>query len=672
MRLSRGLALTAMAVAALVGTSMGQMNQSPVFSNGKAPFPNPFAPFKTTNVAKPNFTNSPRIDQLLKDGKLMLSLDDAIALALENNLDLAIARYNLPIADTDILRTKSGAVAQGVNFGIVQGTPGGQTLSPTGASGGGAGGTSTAAGGVGAGAGGIVTSSLGAGPAPPQFDPVLSSNLNLQHTASQQTNPFIFGSTDLRQNTGTANFSYTQGFATGTAFSLGFNNQRLTTNSVRSDLSPALSSNFQIQFQQHLLQGFSIGTNRRFIRIARNNREISDVAFRLQVITTVVQIENIYWDLVNAYEDVKAKQRALDLANRLLADNQKQVQIGTLAPIEVVRARSQVASASQDLIVSQTNLQLQQLLTKNALSRNLTDPQLMAAEVIPTDTMQVPTVEPVVPTQDLISEALSHRAELAEGYIDLTNREINNKAAKNGLLPGLDLVASYGGSGLAGVPNPLSPAPGITTTTGYFDALSRFSDFPNYLVGLQLNIPVRNRQAQASQMRSELEYRQAQMRLQQLENTIRIQVRNAQFALQQNRARVDAAIKGRELAYETMSAEQKKYALGASTTYNVLQTQQALAAAESNLITAMAAYEQSKVAMDQTTGTTLAKLGIELEDAVSGNVRKLPHVPGVVPNANVSATPLQPTATPALPQQTPPQTPAPVPQQPQTPPPPQQ
>jgi len=643
MRSPRGMLLSVLVVGILAAGAAGQLGPAAIYTNGRSPYPDPAAPFKAFNVPKPSFTNSTRLMQILREGKLMLSLDDAIALAIENNLDLAIARYNLPIADTDILRTKSGASPAGVNTGIVQGTPGGTALAVSAASGSGAGGTSLAAGGAGTGIGGLVTSSLGAGPPVDSFDPSFTTGLSLQHASTPEYAPtgIVVATTGLPfqdQNTGTANFGYQQAFPTGTLFNVGFNNSRITTAQAKVYLTPSLTAAPLISVRQHVLQGFGIAPNNRFIRIARNNREISDVAFRLQVTTTVTQIENIYWNLVNASEDVKAKQRAVDLANRLLTDNEKQVRIGTLAPIEVIRAQSQVAAASQDLLVSQTNLQLQQLLMKNAISRNLTDTELMTAEVLPTDTMQVPPVEPVVPTEDLIAEALSHRAELAEANIDLTNRNINTRAAKNALLPTLDLVGSYGTTGLAGVPTTTPGTPSGISTGGYGDALSSAlsGDFPTYTVGFNLNIPIRNRAAQATQIRSQLEFRQAQMRVQQLENQIRIEVRNAQIGVQQNRARVEAARKGRQLAYETMDAEQKKYALGASTTYNVLQTQQALSAAESSLITAMAAYEQSKVEMDRATGLTLTHLGIQLVDAESGNLQQLPHVPGVVPASTVN------------------------------------
>src|SRR5581483_3644810 len=366
----------------------------------------------------------------------------------------------------------------------------------------------------------------------------------------------------------------------------------ITSNSTRTFLVPQLNSNFIIQLRQHLLQGLSWTSNRRFILLARNNREITDVAFRQQIIFTVTQIENMYWNLVNAYEDVKAKQRAVQLSQELENNNRKQVEIGTLAPIEVINAESQVASAQQNLIVSQTNLELQQVLMRNALSKNQNDPQLASVPIVPTDRMDLPQQEPVTPLQDMINEALQHRPELAIARIDLTTRDITKKAARNALLPTIDLIGNYGGNGLGGVFNPLSGTnPGISNT-GWSDAVSNIGSNPSYLVGLSVTIPIRNRAAQADQVRSELEYRQAQVRLQQLQNNIAIDVRNAQYALIQNRARVDAAQKARDFAQQSLVAEQKKFQLGASTTFNVLTALNNLTAAESNLVTAMAAYQQ--------------------------------------------------------------------------------
>ena len=633
------------------------------YSKPRSQFPNIIAPYKPGYVAPPNLNNTDRIQQLMHDGKIMLSMNDAVALALENNLDLVLARYNLNIADTDILRAKAGANILGVNTGIVQNTPGGGVGGLSGNVGSGAGGTSVAAGGVGTGTNGLVSSTLGIGSPITSFDPVVSGTLQMDRNFIESTSIFTQVPNGVGNiNTGTANFSYLQGFHSGTNLSVGFNNTHTTTNNVTSTYTPSLSSNFQFRLTQNLLQGFGFAPNTRFIRIAKNNREISDVAFRLQIITTVDQIENLYWDLVYAYENVRVQQEALAFAQRTLADNKKQVQFGTLPPIQVVSAQSTVSTDQQALILAQTNLELQQLLMKNALSRTLEDPALAGAEVIPTSTMQLPEQEPVVPTQELVSDALSHRAELAESRIDLNSRELNNKAVRNAMLPTLDLFAYYGGSGIGGDVNPLVPpcTPGVNfcfnpgraappfrnggpvSYGGTLDQLVN-STAPDKGMGLTLTIPIRNRAAQANQVRSELEYRQAQVRLQQLGNQVRIEVRNAQFALQQNRASVQAAQAAVDFARQTLNAEQQKLAVGVSNPTAVLQDQSGLTTAESNLVSAKAAYEKARVELDRATGLLLDHSGIVMADAERGEVTHMPNVPYVAPSQDAQpGAPSQP------------------------------
>ncbi|HUB02338.1 MAG TPA: TolC family protein [Terriglobales bacterium] len=612
------------------------------YAKPRSAFPNVIAPYMPRRIEPPNLTNTPRIDQMMRDGKIYVSMNDAVALALENNLDIAIARYNLNIADTDVWRAKAGAATLGVNTGVVQNTPGGGVGGLGGQVGSGQGGTSVGSGGAGAGAGGLVVSTLGSGSLISSFDPILSGTLQFDRLKIICTTPFCGDS----QNTTTANFSYNQAFQWGSNLSVSFNNNRITTNNPFNIVSPQLTSGFKAQVTQHLLQGFGFASNTRFIRIAKNDRELSDVAFRLQTITTVDQIENMYWNLVYAYENVKVQQENLAFAQRTLSDTKKQVEIGTLAPIEVVRAQSTVASDQQALTLALTDLQLEQLLMKNALSRTLVDPRLADAEVIPTSTMQVPTQESVVPTEELVNDALSHRPDLAEARINLTNTQISNAAVRNALLPTLDAFAYYSGNGLGGTQNPIyvcAPGPnfdpslcGPTPTSfpsySYPGTLNQLvnSTAPDKGVGLQLTIPIRNRAAQATQVRSEFEYRQAELRIQQLENQVRIEVRNAQFGVQQNLASVASAQAAVDLARQSLDAEQKKYALGASTSTFVLQYQSGLTAAEVTLVSAKAAYEKAQVELDRATGLLLDHANIEVADAVSGQVTHMPNVPHVV------------------------------------------
>jgi len=632
------------------------------YSKPRSHFPNPLSPYTPRHVEAPNLANTPRIDQLLHDGKLYISLNDAVSLALENNLDIAIARYNLNIADTDVWRAKSGAnTILGVNNGVVQNTPGGGVGGLGTQVGAGQGGTSVGAGGAGAGTSGLVQSTLGSGPLITSFDPVLTSSLQIDHLGIDCTSPFC----GPHQNTTTANFAYNQGFQWGTNMSVGFNNSRLSSDNPYNAFTPQLSSSFQFKLTQHLLQGFGFAANDRFIRIAKNNREISDVAFRLQIITTVDQIENMYWDLVYNYENVRVQKEQLAFAQRTLSDNKKQVEIGTLAPIEVVRAQSTVASYQQTLTVALTNLELQQLLMKNALSRTLVDPVLADAEVIPTSTMSLPAQEPVVPMQDLLNDALSHRPELAEQRINLSNTDISNKAIRSALLPTVDLFAYYGGSGQGGNSNPgyvcvtesqlcgLSGPPPIPAPISYTGTLNQLvnSTAPDKGAGISLNIPLRNRAAQSVQVRGEFEYRQAQLRIQQIENQVRIEVRNAQFGVQQNRASVDSAQAAVDLARQSLDAEQKKYALGASTSTLVLQNQAAMTQSEVTLVSAKALYEKAEVELDRALGLLLDHAGILIADAERGQVTQTPNIPHIAPRPTEQQVPASAPVQPPPPPQ---------------------
>jgi outer membrane protein TolC len=379
----------------------------------------------------------------------------------------------------------------------------------------------------------------------------------------------------------------------------------------------------------------------------------------LQVITTVDQIEDMYWDLVYAYENVRVQQESLTYAQKALDDSRQQAKVGTVPPIQVVSAQSTVSTNQQNLILAQNNLELEKLLVKNALSRSIEDPALAEADVIPTSTMQVPQEEAVTPTQDLINQALDHRAELVESRIDLNSRDLSSKAVRNAMLPSLDAFAYYSGSGVGGNINPavLSPPcnPAVSScfsgsnapppfvnggSVGYGGTLNQLFNgtAPDKGVGLSLTIPLRNREAQANQVRAELEYRQAQVRLHQLENQVRIEVRNAQFDVKQNRAAVQAAQYAVDFARQTLDADQQKLKVGLTTTTAILQDASVLTTSESNLVSAKAAYEKSRVELDRATGLLLDHTGIDIADATRGQVTHQPQVPYVAPRQDASPT----------------------------------
>jgi outer membrane protein TolC len=587
---------------------------------------NPFAAYAAEQVPLSDLTNSALLGQSIRDGKLYLSLKDAIQLALENNLDLAIARYNLPIANMDILRTRAGGIFRGVNAGVVQGTPGGGVGGfGTGAPGAGAGGTTGGAGGAGAGASGLVQSTLGAGTAVASYDPAILASVGAEHQTTPLANQQIYGVPSLQSNTGQASVSYSQAFPTGTSVSFEFNNSRQTTNSPFFNLSPVLNSMYRFSFQQQLLAGFGFGPNLRYLLIAKNNKKISDLGFKDQVIATITQIKNIYWDLVNAYEQAQVNEQSLAFAQQSLDNAKKQLGLESVPAMEVMRAEAEVSKRDQDLTVARTGLQLQELLIKNALTKSLDDPVLEAIPVIPTDRLDSVEPQTTAAVQDLIAQALHDRPELAESDVDLASRQISGKAARNALLPSLALVGFYGGSGLAGPLNPIYnlPVPNSSNVPGdYPGALQNAfnNSSPDYYIGLNLNIPLRNRVAKADQFRSELEYRQAELRREQLRKQIRIEVRNAQYALEQTGARVGAARKARDLAQRTFEIMRKEQTLGAGSNYQTMTAQRDLSVAELDMVTAMTTYEKARVELDRATGSTLEHNGIQVQDAVKGTI----------------------------------------------------
>jgi len=599
--------------------------------------------YRPTTIDKASFANSVRLADLVKDGKIYLSLSDAIALAIENNYDIAIARYDLDIADTDILRTRTGNTPLGVPSGLVTNTLGGSSSTLT--AGGGPGGTTVGAGGAGSGTLGLTLTTAGAGPVPEQLDPTIGGTIQWERASAPQVNTlFSGGKSVLTTNTDQYNFTVNQGFVTGTALAASITNQRITTDSPFNVYSPELSSVFKATVTQQLLQGAGIWVNKRFMYQAINDRRIADSTFRQQILYTVNQVETIYWGLVQAYEDVQAKESALNQSSKLLADNRKQLQIGTMAPLDVVNAESTVATDKQALISSQNALNYQQQIIKQAIARNLNDPALSAAPVIPTDRVTLEELpEESKTVEQLVQTAFEQRPELEQAVLTLRNDEITLKGARNALLPTLNVFGFYGSSALGGAQSPdcenLFSAtggacpPNQYPTISYGSVLQHLFDSsaPDKGAGFNLSIPLRNREAQSVQERSLMEYRQAELHLEQLYTQIRMQVVNQKFALANDRAQVQADVAAQDYAQQSLDAEQKKLKLGASTTALVLAQERALAIAQDNLIAEHAAYAKDRAGLYQILATTLQHYGINLPDAAAGVVKANPVVPGVGP-----------------------------------------
>ena len=594
---------------------------------------NPIDSYRGKAVPPTNMANSAQLNSMIRDGKIYLTLRDAIDLALDDNLDMVIARYNLPIAQMDVLRTSAGGSARGVNTGVVSGTPGGAGVSTSAGagSGAGAGGTTSGAGGAGAGAGGLVQSALGVGTNVSNYDPFIGISSDVDHTTQLLANRIVYGVPLIHLNTITANFSYSQAFPTGGSIQATWNNNRQTTNSPNNTFNPQYTSVAEIYAQQPLLAGFGFGPNLRFLRIAKNTNKVTDIAFRAQVIATVTQICNLYWNLVAAYDTEQVNERSVAFSQETLDKSRKQFELQAIPELDVLKAQGDVATRKQDLTVARTNLELQELYMKNAITRSLDDPVLEDMAVIPTDHIAADTEATNESVQDLIAEALKKRPEVQESAIQLKSSELSRKTARNNLLPSLNVYGFLSGTGLSGPLNPgLSSSAGYTTPgTGFAGAWQDAFNYssPEYQVGFQLGIPIRNRIAKADQYRTELEYRQSQLYLEEQKKSVRIEVRNARFALEQGASRVEAARDARDLAQKTLDIYQQEQKLGAGSNQQTLSAEHDLAVAENALVTAETDYAKARVEMLRATGTTLEAYGISIEQAKTGNNNSTPTTP---------------------------------------------
>jgi outer membrane protein TolC len=575
-------------------------------------------PYEPKGVPPVNVSNTTRLESLLRNGKLYLSLQDAVALALENNIDIEVERYLFPLAQADLLRAESGNSTQGIS-------------------------TTTSAGGTGLTAASAqsffpilaqnsVTSGLAsgffAGVNPNGFDPTINSTLEWGHITSPQQNTVTTGTTSLVTTSTIANFNIQQNFITGGSATLSYNNTFSDQNSYLNLFNPVTTAYLDFNFTQPLLQGFGLATNNRPIRVAKNNLRAADIVFKQQVIVTIQTVVQAYWLLVSANEDVEVKRKALALSQKLYSDNQKQVDVGSLAPIEIVRAEAEVASDQQALVTSQTTVLQQETILKNALSRNgLANPAVAAARIVPTDHIRIPAQENLEPIETLFSIAVQNRPELQQSRIQLENQKILLTGTRNLMLPTLSAFGDVRNSGLAGDVNSLSPTAsgqnpffvgGYGTVAGQI--FSR--NFPNYSVGLQLSIPLRNRNAQANYASAAVTLRQSELSVQKLVNQIHVDVQNALITVEQARAQYSAAVKSRILQQQTLDAEQKKYAVGASTPFLVIQAQRDLATAGGTEVVAEATYIQARLQLDVATGRELEVYNIEIDEAKKGRVSK--------------------------------------------------
>src|SRR5437867_5002507 len=615
---------------AIVPVSLGTAKYN--YTRAPKPFPNLFAPYSPIKIPAPVLTNSPRIDQLIHEGKIELSMQEAVELALENSLDIVVQRYNPWFADAGILKANAGGFGGTTPGAVFGGSSANNPLL--------------------------------------NFDPVVTTVLTLDDRKSPINNPLTSGTgtgisslAALATHTCIFNVQYAQGFATGTTFFTAWDNTRNSASLSANLFNPSVQTTIFAGLQQQLLNGFGRSVGTRNIRIAKNNRKIADWAFTQQAITTVTNTIAAYWELVFARENVKVQQQAVTVAEKLYNDNKKQLEIGTMAPLDVTRAESELATNRQNLIVAQT-LQLQdQQVLKNAISKDPLASNYVNVEIIPTDLPSRPEAVEAPTFEEAVKEAFAKRPELQEEALNLLNSGIDLKATRNALLPTATLSAQYGSVGLAGnqrtfttatvagAPvvdangNPVTTTeagpiflpstqvtPTGTTHAGLSDAMSSVfhNNFPDYQVSLNVQIPIRNRSAQADNQRAILTQHQLEAQLQLLKNAALLDVHNTYVALTQDRAQVDAASKARELQQQTFNAEQKKYQLGASTVYLVIQTQRDLINAQGTELRALANLVEAKANYERAVGRTLEVNRVTIADAKSGEAERETLIPGTL------------------------------------------
>jgi outer membrane protein len=582
--------------------------------------------FEKRIVSPANLSNTPRLQSLVRGGNLYLSSQDVIALVLENNIDIAVQRYGPFLAREVLRRAEGGGFLRNLGLPVSAG-PVSVSLAGVNAT---AVGLAESGSGVGSG-GGIVTQ---LGTPPPSLDPYLFAYGSFSHTTTPQSNDILSGTPFFLNDSRSYQFGYGQQFVTGTNVQLTYSDYHSAVNSLYNVLSPYTSASMDLYITQPVLQGFGVAVNNRNIRVARNNAKVTDLQLKRQVITTVSAVLNLYWDLVSFYEDMRIKQQAVESSQKLYDDNKKQVQLGTLASIEVTRAAAELSSSKEELLISQTNVSQQETVLKNALSRNgVESAWLDEVHIVTLDHIEVPEKDELKPTAELIQQALANRPEVEQTRINVDSKKININGTRNALLPSLQAFVDLTNNGLSGQLNPVyngSNGPADPYLVGgYGTLLGQIArrNFPNYAVGFSLNIPFRNRSAQADYVADQLDLRQSELLLQKSTSQVRVDVKNAVIGLQQARARYETASATRALAQETLTAEQNRFKFGEATIAQVVQAQRDLAGDQSAEVQALANYTHAKIAFDESVGQTLDVNHISMTEAIAGQVARASSIP---------------------------------------------
>jgi outer membrane protein len=601
--------------------------------------------YRPREVNKVSFEDSPRIDKLMRAGNIYLSLRDAIALALENNLDIESSRYAPKLALADLQRASAGQLLRNVSSNITSG-PSSASLSVL------AGATAVNAGG----SGGSTTSNSGvlsglsvqlAGSAIPNLDPILFVSGGAAHQTQILTSTTFTGTPSLVDSYKNLTYGIQEAYWTGTTATLGLSsvfgyNQNATT----ALFNPYDNGSLSLSITQNLLNGFGLAVNKRAYHKAQNNIKANDLTFKEQVISTVAGVVNLYWDLVTFDDDLKIKQQTLDLNTKLYDDNKRRADLGAIAEIDIVQAEADMKASQQDVIAEESQVLQQEMILKNYITRSgLDNPLIAVARIVPTDHIDVPEHEAIVPIQELVQSALSHRPEIEQNQISLENARLDLLGTKNNLKPSLSANVTMSNAGQGGsistTPQPfldkngnvqyrqLGPADvNQLLIGGYGTVLSQiFSrNFPNYSAQLTLQVPIRNRASQADLITNELSYRQAEIQDRQLHNSIKLNTMNAMTALRNARAAWETSVVARKLYDQTLAGTRRKYELGTATILDVVIAQRDSTARQLAEADALNQYQRARTNLDQTLGKTLDTYNVSLDEAKRGVVGREPDL----------------------------------------------
>ena len=607
--------------------------QLPEFEPARSSLPFIVRPYKAASVPPIRTENSSRLGDLIRSGNLYLTVQDAIALALENNLQLEVARYGPVLAQWQLERSKAGGALPGVPSGASQF---GSVANGQGVAG------SQAAAGVTTEFAGVATATTGnatiseIGPIAQTFDPTIQQTSVFGHQTTPQPNVVQSVTPVLISNTHVYTGVYQQGLATGGSVGVNYKDSYLSENAPTDVLNPSSAPTLSITLQQNLLRGFGIAVNTRTIEVSRLNVKAADLNFQTQLVNTVGSVLNLYYLLAADYDDLKSKQEAVNTAERLVENNRIQERLGSIAPLDVVNAEAQLASAENDLVVSWSGLQQQELQLKNFISRKgLAARELARVRVVPLDRIEVPDHDDLPPLAQMVQDALAKRADIASERLGVTSSELSLLGTRNGILPSLQVAATESAAGLAGFPRVVKTRNGgVQTADPYFtggigDALGEVlrRNFPTNRISTNFAAPLRNRQAQADYAIDQLQLRQSQITTEKDLNRVLVDVSNYSVAVRQARARYQAASRNRILQQELFDAEQKRFAAGISTPYNVIVQQRDLVAANAAEIAAKVAYSNARIALDQTLGATLEANHVSIDEAVRGQVSRKSTIP---------------------------------------------